>query len=152
MDYLGIAGFIISIISLVFAIFIYLKHDKRIKSQELLINEYQLRKHQEEDSDNKKAMVRANLIKDLRGLRKLRVYNSGKSIARNIRFDIIDLDSNDATIRIGKNPFPYEFMNSQDSTEISFLMSYGHPEKITVTLIWDDDFKKNNETTQVFAL
>lgn len=29
MDYLGIAGFILSIISLGFATFIYLKHDKK---------------------------------------------------------------------------------------------------------------------------
>lgn len=140
---------IISCLALGVSVFTYFKHDKKIKAQEQVINDYQINKIAKENEESKKASIRGNIIKGDRGKRTLKVYNCGKAAARNIRVEGLDIESL-AVMRNGL--FPYELMNPQDYTELIICIVKGSPSTIKLKYIWDDDFGRNNEFEQVLTL
>lgn len=140
---------IISCLALGVSVFTYFKHDKKIKAQEQIINDYQINKIAKENEESKKASIRGNIIKGDRGKRTLKVYNCGKAAARNIRVEGLDIESL-AVMRNGL--FPYELMNPQDYTELIICIVKGSPSTIKLKYIWDDDFGRNNEFKQVLTL
>lgn len=48
----NIISSVLSLIAISITIIVYLKHDKRLKKQEEKLNEYQLRRFEEEDFEN----------------------------------------------------------------------------------------------------
>ena len=140
---------IISCLALGVSVFTYFKHDKKIKAQEQIINDYQINKIAKENEESKKASIRGNIIKGDRGKRTLKVYNCGKAAARNIRVEGLDIESL-AVMRNGL--FPYELMNPQDYTELIIHIVKDSPSTIKLKYIWDDDFGRNNEFEQVLTL
>lgn len=148
MDAGNITSSILSVIAIALTIVIYFKHDKRLKKQEERLNAYQLRKIDNEESENKKAQIKGNIVKNGSGNRILKISNSGKSIARNVR---IEYCGNMNGIIPRDDHFPYELLNPQDSTEIYLLLCEGKS-KLSIKYIWDDDFKADNEFTQILTL
>ena len=145
-----VAGLIVSIFALAASVFTYFKHDKKLKDQERKINEYQLRQLETEDIERKKAAIRGNIVKGFRGgSRTLKVYNSGRAIARNIRVDGLDVDG---LIHDADKLFPYELMNPQDYTELFIFLDEGRPSTIKLKYIWDDESGKDNEFEQVLTI
>jgi hypothetical protein len=144
-----IASFVISILTAVFAVFIFFFYDRKLKEQDKKINEYQLRKLQEEESENKKAQIRGNIIKGEKGKRTFKIYNSGKSAARNIRLEGTKVEG---IFMRDDILFPYELLNPQDYTDIIMLLTTNCPDTIKVKYIWDDDYQINNEFIQVLTL
>lgn len=140
---------IISVLALLFSAFTYFMHDKKLKVQERKINEYQLRLFEKEDIANQKAAIRGNIVKSLKGNRILKIFNSGRASARNIRIDGLDVDG---LFHRADKLFPYELMNPQDYTEISIYPSLGFPYTIKLKYIWDDESGTNNEYEQVLTL
>lgn len=140
---------IISCLALGVSVFTYFKHDKKIKAQEQIINDYQINKIAKENEESKKASIRGNIIKGDRGKRTLKVYNCGKATASNIRVEGLDIDS---LVVMRNNLFPYELMNPQDYTELIIYIVKGSPSTIKLKYIWDDDFGRNNEFEQVLTL
>ena len=145
---MDIISIVLSAFAIVLTIIMYFKHDKRLKKQEEKLNAYQLKKIDEEESENKKALIKGNIVKGNKGSRVLKIFNSGKSVARNIRVEYLgDMEhifSND-------DHFPYELLNPQDGSEIFLLLLEG-ASKLHVKFIWDDDFKKDNEFIQMLTL
>lgn len=145
----AIAAFVVSLGALIFSAYTYSKHDKKIKAQEQIINDYQINKIAKENEESKKASIRGNIIKGDRGKRTLKVYNCGKAAARNIRVEGLDIES----LAVMRNDlFPYELMNPQDYTELIICIVKGSPSTIKLKYIWDDDFGQNNEFEQVLTL
>lgn len=145
----AIAAFVVSLGALMFSAYTYSKHDKKIKAQEQIINDYQINKIEKENEESKKASIRGNIIKGDRGKRTLKVYNCGRATARNIRVEGLDIDS----LAVMRNDlFPYELMNPQDYTELIIYIVKGSPSTIKLKYIWDDDFGQNNEFEQVLTL
>ncbi len=142
-------GLIISILALLASAFTYFKHDKKLKEQERKINEYQLKQIEKEDLESKKAAIRGNIVKGLKGKRTLKVYNSGRAIARNIRIEGLDVEW---MLHSADEFFPYELMNPQDYTEMTIHLVMGCPATIKLKYIWDDESGKNNEFEQVLTL
>lgn len=140
---------IISVLALIASVFTYLRHDKKLKEQERRINEYQLKQIEKEDLENKKAAIRGNIVKGLKGGRTLKVYNSGRATARNIRVEGLDVNG---IFYIRRDIFPYELMNPQDYTELTMHLTYGCPSTIKLKYIWDDEFGDNNEFEQVLTI
>ncbi len=140
---------IISVLALLFSAFTYFMHDKKLKVQERKINEYQLRLFEKEDIANQKAAIRGNIVKSPKGNRILKIFNSGRATARNIRIDGLDIDG--LSHRADKL-FPYELMNPQDYTEIVIYPLLGCPYTIKLKYIWDDESGTNNEYEQVLTL
>lgn len=145
----AIAAFVVSLGALIFSAYTYSKHDKKIKAQEQIINDYQINKIKKEDEESRKANIKGNIYPGNNGKLILKVFNSGKAIARNIRVEGLDVDS---LIVIGKELFPYELMNPQDNTELTLWITKDSPSTIRLRYIWDDDFGQNNEFEQVLTL
>ena len=59
---MAIASLIIAIVSLLFGVYTYFRHDKKLKEQQHIINEYKITKLKYEITEAKKAMVRASVI------------------------------------------------------------------------------------------
>jgi hypothetical protein len=144
-----VMGLIISILTALFAAFTFIFYDRKLKDQDKKINEYQLKKLQEEETDNKKAQIRGNIIKGEKGKKTFKIYNSGKSIARNIRVEGLDFEGG---YIIGVEVFPYELLNPQDYTEVIVVVFGNGPNTIKMKYIWDDDYQVNNEFIQVLTL
>ena len=145
----AIAAFVVSLGALVFSAYTYSKHDKKIKAQEQIINDYQINKIAKENEESKKASIRGNIIKGDKGKRTLKVYNCGKATARDIRIEGLDIGS----LAVMRNDlFPYELMNPQDYTEVVIWVVKGSPSTIKLKYVWDDDFGQNNEFEQVLTL
>jgi hypothetical protein len=145
----AIAAFVVSLGALIFSAYTYSKHDKKIKAQEQIINDYQINKIKKEDEESRKANIKGNIYPGNKGKLILKVFNSGKAIARNIRVEGLDVDS---LIVIGKELLPYELMNPQDNTELTLWKTKDSPSTIRLRYIWDDDFGQNNEFEQVLTL
>ena len=142
-------GLIISILALLASAFTYFKHDKKLNEQERKINEYQLKQIEKEDLESKKAAIRGNIVKGLKGKRTLKVYNSGRAIARNIRIEGLDVEG---LFHRADEVFPYELMNPQDYTEVNIMLFNNCAPTIKLKYIWDDESGKNNEFEQVLTL
>ena len=144
-----VCGLIKSILALLASAFTYFKHDKKLKDQERKINEYQLKQIEKEDLENKKAAIRGNIVKGLHGHRTLKVYNSGRAIARNIKIEGLGVEG---LFHRADKVFPYELMNPQDYTEVNIMLLNNCSPTIKLKYIWDDESGKNNEFEQVLTL
>ena len=133
--------FIISFSALSFSLYTYIIHDKKIKKQSSLINEFQIEKNQKEKEENKKAIIEANISGNENGYRELKVYNKGKAIARKVDVNIILENEND--VFITENPSPID-IRPQQSVRIVFHVHEASPDKIRLEFTWKDDFKEEN--------
>ena len=66
----AIAAFVVSLGALIFSAYTYSKHDKKIKAQEQIINDYQINKIAKENEENKKLQFEEISLK-VRGVREL---------------------------------------------------------------------------------
>lgn len=127
----------------------YLRHDRKLKEQERRINEYQLKQIEKEDIESKKAAIRGIIIKEPKGRRTLKIKNSGRATARNIRVEGLNVEG----VRLlRKDIFPYELMTPQDYAELLILLTCNCPSTIKLKYIWDDEFGDNNEFEQVLTI
>ncbi len=137
MEYIAL---ILSAIALIFTLFTYLRHDKKIKQQSKIINDYQLQKINAEIEEDKKADIGINVIRVKNGNRTIKVYNKGKCIARNVEVILPDIDGFSEMI----NPCPID-IRPQDGIEVLIgAISVRCPETIEITLKWEDNFKHDN--------
>lgn len=139
---------VLSILAVLGTVFTYIYHDRKIKMQEKILNDYQLKKIKMEEIDNQKAQIRGNIIKGNKGARTLAIFNSGKATAYNISLEVLsELDG------IFFFEFePYEMLNPEEKTEICFSLSMAHTSTLKVKYIWKDSFKEINEYIQVLSL
>ncbi len=142
---------LISFVALFLSLFTYFLHDRRLKKQEHLINDYQLQKISKEQDEHTKAVVKANIIKKNGGKRVIKIFNAGKSIARNVNIEILQgkdgIHTNDLN-----ELFPYEFLNPQESTEFLIFLFEGPTAIIKIRTTWDDDFAFGNTHEQILTL
>lgn len=141
-------SFLLSVVAILGTLFTYLKHDRKIKAQEKLINDYQLDKIEEEKIQKRQAIVRASLISGNKGHRILRVYNKGKATASNVRLIIKDEPANLFTI----NPFPVSIISNDEKIDLDIYLHKQLPNNISVTILWDDEYKSDNSHNQTVQL
>lgn len=146
MDMISI---IVAVLALVFSCYTFFAHDRRLKKQEKLLNEYQLRLMVQSEEENKKAVIRAKAVKYTGGKRTLYIYNTGKAKARNLKVDMVDNEQ----VVASRPEFPqaYEELLPDASREVLLLLSEGDDE-ITLTFEWEDDFRKDNKERQTVDL
>lgn len=149
MDVGDIISSLLSFFAIILTIIMYHKHDKRLKKQEEKLNAYQLKKIDDEESERKKALIKGNIVKvNKKGVRVLKVFNSGKSVARNIRVEYLEDMKH---IFPADDHFPYELLNPQDNSEIFLTVTAG-ASTLHIKFIWNDDFKNDNEFIQILTL
>jgi len=142
-----IAGFVISLIAILFALFTYIKHDLKLKKQASLLNKYNIEKIETEKEKEKRAVIEANIIKGNQGKRIIKVYNKGKSIAKDVKVSIPKIKG----IHIIKNTCPME-IRTQNGIDIIINISVGVPDKIKIEFEWQDNFEDSNSDYQMIQL
>ena len=140
---------VIAVLALLFSVFTYAIHDRKLKQQEKLLNEYQLRALAQGEEENKRAVIRARTIKTRGGQRTLYINNTGKAKARNLT---ISLEEDDQIIATRPNmPVTYSELLPDASREIVLLLSEGD-DVLTLNYTWDDEMSTNNSETQTIDL
>lgn len=111
----------------------------------VLSQEYQrlmIEKMKEEQDEKKKAIVRGNTYPSInRGIRIIKIFNSGKSTARNVRIEWLNPS---VSVSFIKPLETIEDLTPQNSREFRALLCTGCPETIRLRYTWDDDYQENN--------
>ncbi|MDC8104773.1 hypothetical protein MTQ00_09490 [Chryseobacterium sp. B21-037] len=141
---LQIFALCISISSLALAAFTYFKHDAKLKKQSALLNKFQLEKITKEKDDEKKAKVEANILQKSKGARVIKVYNKGKSTAKNVTIHFPNL----VGLQVVTNPFPLD-IKPQNSYEIVLFLTIDAPDTTKIEFEWQDDFAEKNLEYQI---
>ncbi len=142
-----IIGLIISVTAILFSLFTYLKHDRKINEQSKILNEYNIERINKEFIEAKKSIIEAYVINGDKGERVIKIYNKGRAIAKNV--NIVMPESNG--YKVYKNPCPID-IRPQNSIEIKLTRFSGGPGKIDLTFEWTDDYKENNLDKQTIQL
>ena len=141
----------ILIASLAFGLscYTFFVHDRRIKKQEKLLKEYQLRSLAQSEDEGKKAIIRAKSVMVIGGKRTLYIYNTGKAKARNV---IIEMPNSDEIYASSTDfPLSYKELLPDAYREVTLLLSEGDDE-LTLNYKWEDDYSKENKETQTIDL
>lgn len=144
-----ILSVILAFIAFGFSFYTFFAHDRRLKEQETLLNEYQLRSLAQNEEENKKAIIRAKSVKYNGGNRTLYIYNTGKAKARNLKVEM----PNDNQVYASRPDFPlnYDELLPEASREVLLFLAEGDDE-LTLTFEWEDDYCKDNKEQQTIDL
>lgn len=148
---ISIISLIASVVAVSFSAYVFWVYDRKIKRQLQVLNQYQLEKIKDEKIDKQKAEIRVNLVTRRKGgYHTIKVFNSGKSTAENIR---IECKSEDNLVDIQDvSHFPYERLNPQDYTEFSVCNLTFGSRKLKIKTIWNDQIQNDNELVSVITL
>lgn len=114
-----------------------------IESQERL-NKLLLDKEASEVVNIKKADLGATFVKLGSHKHRLKIWNKGKSAARNVLLDFPE--GNDCLIQSDiDSKFPLEILETHQSVELIAAVSMDTKSKHPIKLIWSDDFSEHNE-------
>ena len=128
---------ILSGISLISTAIAYLCTDRKLKQQQLLLNEYALQKQKIEECELKSAKIEA-VGRGENGMSYFVVKNVGKSTARNVRFSLND------NLSLGINPFPLAIMSPADSVRVVVSLGLSDPVSTFGTFTWEDDLGRHS--------
>lgn len=141
-------GHVFSICGIIGGLIMYYRHDKRIKKQEQLLNELQIRQYKKAEEQEKQAKVECNIIQGNKGGRKIRFYNSGLFDARNVRIEILNKDTLEGVEMIG-NWGPYELITPRNGhREERIFLCEGHTDVLQLRITWDDDYGNDRSILQ----
>jgi len=116
-----------------------------IESQKRL-NNLLLEKGESEALDARKADLGATFIRLGNNKHRLKIWNKGKAPARDVRIKFPD--GNDLLIDSDiSEKFPLEILEQYQWVELIAAAHMGTKQKLTLRLIWADDFSENNEKT-----
>lgn len=119
------------------------KQNKLIESQERL-NKLLLEKETSEVLNDRKADLGATFIKIGSNNKRLKIWNKGKSVARNVSLSFPD--GNDCLVQADiDSKFPLETLDTLQSVELIASASLDSRKKFPIKLIWSDDFCEHNE-------
>ena len=145
-------GHVLSLLGIIGGLFLYFHHDRKIKEQEEKLNNYQIKKYQEEEDLKRQANINCNPIVIDGGHVKIRFYNSGQADALNVRIDIINKNSLKG-IHFIQDWGPYDLISPKIGYREEDLFLYeGCTKELQLCLTWDDDFRNNRSNKQTIQL
>lgn len=116
-------------------------------------DEYQrlmVEKMKAEKDELKKASVRGNSFRaSQKGIRVIKIFNAGKSTARNVRIDWLNETD---TIQFIKPFESIDDLTPQNGREYRVCLVGDCPDTIRLRYTWDDDFKDNNTLEESLQL
>ena len=146
-------GTIISVLSVVVslaALLLSFFSDRKTKQLDLRLKQIELSHKEQELEEVKKASVEVNVVEtSSRQTDKLRFYNKGRAVARNISFTIpSDEKKDNIQLNIPMGYLPYPQLLPQQSFDISYL-NFSSMSHQTIIITWEDDFSKDRSMTMV---
>lgn len=133
---ISIISCVIALGSVVFSIYKFASYDKKIASLDTTIKEHQVKRIKEEEQLLKRAHVEANPYSAKGDTIKVKFYNRGKAIARNVNFETID----DINLHVSgaDSLLPYPLLNPQDSFE-AVIHYWGEETVCQIRITWEDE-------------
>lgn len=146
-------GTIISAISVLISFVALLKSffsERKTKQLDLRLKQIELARQEKESEELKKASVEVNVVETAcKHANKLRFYNKGKAVARNISFTIpTDDEANGIQLRMSNDYLPYPQLLPQQSFDVPYMDFSNLPHQ-TIIITWDDDFSKGRKVEMV---
>lgn len=107
------------------------------------LNRLLIEREQADGIASKRADLSAEIIKV--GNTKLKVFNRGKGVARNVR--LIDLDEGNSLLIAAdiQRKFPVLVMEQHQSVELTAAVTHRSGPCAHIKLLWDDETGKDNE-------
>jgi len=132
------------------SLWVYLIHDYKLKNQQLdinkqniSINESQIEKNKIEQINPKAADININLLQySGTGIHIVRIYNKGKSKAKNVRMGNNTLNNENGIIISSFEDI--EGIDSMGHVDFELTCSIQLKSNNSLVLIWDDEMKKDN--------
>ena len=137
-------GHALSALGIIGGIYTYIRHDKKLKSQEVILNDLQIKQLEKEAANEKKAEMKANILHNHNGTARIRFVNAGKVDAQNVRIEILSSDKEMEGIYHHSSFGPYNVINPQSHREETMHLIDGYPDVICLKIIWDDKFQRDN--------
>lgn len=125
---------------------------KKLKKQQIQINEYTLSQNRRNEEKEKQALICANAFRTGNNGWRMRVFNNGEGTARNIRIVSDDIDKEKSGVTLRKESDSYPLLNKGGHFDIVMTLYKGHIKSPIVKFIWDDDFGYGRERTQALDL
>lgn len=138
-------GLILSSLGIIGGVFAYLRHDRKLKSQEKLLNNLQIRQLQKAEARELQADIKCNAYRR-QSNSIVKIVNAGPADASNVRVEILGQDTLEGLIFFNKKWGPYDLINATSSVEEKIALCCGHTEYIRLRIVWDDDYCKDRET------
>ena len=136
-------GCILSSISIVGGLFMFLLYDRKIKSQSKILNDLQIRRLKEDNVKNSKAKILVSINQISSYEYEVVIKNIGSSDAHNVRVEklcsISDLESLDCEDEWG----PYDVIYANSKVVEQITVTCDSPDIFQIKIIWDDDYQKN---------
>lgn len=144
--FIAIISAFISLVAVVVSFF----SGRKTRQLDLRLKQIELARKEKESEESKMASVEVNVVDAARKqANKLRFYNKGKAIARNIRFSIpTDDEANDIQLRMSNDYLPYPQLLPQQSFDVPYLDLSDLPHQ-TIVITWEDDFSKDRKVEMV---
>lgn len=131
----------ISIAGIAGGIFAYFKHDKKIKEQEIILYDLQIKKIEKEISEEQMADVKCYIRRTGKGKASIYFDNVGKADALNVRIEVLTPDSEMNSITRLSKWGPYDKIDSCSFKEEGLIFGYKYPDEIQIKIIWDDTYQ-----------
>ena len=106
------------------------------------IKKHQLRQFRQDEIDSKKALVEANIISKGKGSYTLKIFNKGKSEARNVRIEYLNDEKGKVYDVMDNDIFPHSRL-SQNNDHIDLNVIKFGAKKMNFNIIWDDNFESD---------
>jgi hypothetical protein len=147
-EYIGIAGFLLALVSFVWNIVT----QRKLNKLDVQLKEFEIAKNEKEEAEEKQADVEVNTVDTPKGqLSKLVFYNKGKSTAYNIRIAFPDDTTDEIQLQMTSDYLPYPKLLPQQSFEIRYWYQ-GRKDHQTVQMTWDDAFDKDRNKDMVIDM
>jgi hypothetical protein len=140
-DVIAALALVLSIVATVTTMRFNGRQKSLIASQELL-NQRLLERQEEDSQAGRRADISANLVKVADSRWRLKVFNRGRAVARNVS---ISADSDLLVQEDIDSKFPLEALEPQQGVDLLARVSLGSAGKHAIALSWDDDFQMANQ-------
>ena len=141
-------GHVFAIGGIIGGLFMYFRHDRKIKQQEKLLNDLQIKQYKKEAEQERQAKVECNVIRHNKGCYRIIFYNSGLADAHNVQIEILNRESLKGVNIIG-DWGPYDLITPRNGRrEEQIFLSEGHTKTLSLRITWDDDFDNNRSIIQ----
>lgn len=144
-DVFAVLALVLSLVATVATVRFNARQKSLIESQELL-NRRLLAREQSEAEASAQADLSASLVNVGQHTWRLKVYNRGKSAARNVTIETADDD--DLLVQSDvDSKFPLELLEPAHGVDLIALVHMNSKSKHEVTLGWSDELRASNSKT-----
>lgn len=146
MNIVSIILSVLSCLASLISLYVYFKHDRKLKVYDLKLKEYELMKYKTEGENVKRANLTITSRERVSSFTvKARIRNKGKSDARKIN---IEMEDSEFKIENFEKIFPYPILKSENEIDFNILC-YSSACVCQIKLIWEDDGGKRESIQSI---